>query len=402
MLEASAGTGKTFTIAALATRYVAEGVAELPELMLVTFSRAATQELRERVRERLVTAERAAWPTRRRALLDGDELLALLADAPDAEVVRRRHRLTRALAAFDAATIATTHGFCLQMLAGLGMAGDLEPDATFVEDVDDLVVEVVDDLYVRRFAGESGEPAVDPRTALTVARSAIGDPQARLVQTDAPDGSSAQPVTSWRPTPRKRWIGASGCAACSTTTTWSVCCATRSATRCAARPPSSGSDRGTKSSWSTSSRTPTRVQWRDPASRVPRRTTLVLIGDPKQAIYAFRGADVVAYLDGGPDARRRTHARPQLAQRRAVADALDALFRGAALGDERIGSARRRRRTTAPRLDGRRAAVAAARRRRPLAAVSDSREDPGEGRRAGSSPKTSPPTSSGCSTDPAG
>ena len=105
--------------------------------------------------------------------------------------MRRRHRLTRALAAFDAATIATTHGFCLQMLAGLGMAGDLEPDATFVEDVDDLVVEVVGDLYVRRFAGASGEPAVDPRTALTVARSAIGDP-GKLVQTDAPDGSSAQ------------------------------------------------------------------------------------------------------------------------------------------------------------------------------------------------------------------
>ena len=86
-------------------------------------------------------------------------MLALLADAPDEEVVRRRHRLTRALAAFDAATIATTHGFCLQMLAGLGMAGDLEPDATFVEDVDDLVVEVVGDLYVRRFAAETAEPA---------------------------------------------------------------------------------------------------------------------------------------------------------------------------------------------------------------------------------------------------
>jgi exodeoxyribonuclease V beta subunit len=49
VLEASAGTGKTFTIAALATRYVAEGLAELSQLMLVTFGRAATQELRQRV-----------------------------------------------------------------------------------------------------------------------------------------------------------------------------------------------------------------------------------------------------------------------------------------------------------------------------------------------------------------
>ena len=41
---------------ALVTRYVAEGVARLDELLVVTFGRAATQELRDRVRERLVTA----------------------------------------------------------------------------------------------------------------------------------------------------------------------------------------------------------------------------------------------------------------------------------------------------------------------------------------------------------
>jgi exodeoxyribonuclease V beta subunit len=54
VLEASAGTGKTWTIAALAARYVAEGT-PLHELLLVTFTRMATGELRERVRERLVS-----------------------------------------------------------------------------------------------------------------------------------------------------------------------------------------------------------------------------------------------------------------------------------------------------------------------------------------------------------
>ncbi len=38
------------------------------------------------------------------------------------------------------------------MLGGLGIAGDLEPDVTFVEDLTDLVDDVVDDLYIRRFA----------------------------------------------------------------------------------------------------------------------------------------------------------------------------------------------------------------------------------------------------------
>ncbi len=55
VLEASAGTGKTFTIANLVARYVADGVA-MEELLVVSFSRESTRELRERVRERLVSA----------------------------------------------------------------------------------------------------------------------------------------------------------------------------------------------------------------------------------------------------------------------------------------------------------------------------------------------------------
>jgi exodeoxyribonuclease V beta subunit len=53
VLEASAGTGKTFTLAGLVTRYVAEGTATLDEMLLITFGRSATQELRERIREAL-------------------------------------------------------------------------------------------------------------------------------------------------------------------------------------------------------------------------------------------------------------------------------------------------------------------------------------------------------------
>ena len=179
VLEASAGTGKTFTIAALAARYVAEGHARLPELLLVTFGRDATQELRERVRERLVSAERGLRdPATARA--GTDSVLALLAGVPDAEVAVRRRRLTAALAEFDAATIATTHQFCGQMLTTLGIAGDAD-DAVFVESVDDLVVEVADDFYVRKFAAKAaGTPAFDRVEALRLARRAVGDPQARL------------------------------------------------------------------------------------------------------------------------------------------------------------------------------------------------------------------------------
>ena len=60
MLEASAGTGKTYALAALVTRYVAEGQALLDDMLLITFSRAASQELRERVRDQLVAGGRGA------------------------------------------------------------------------------------------------------------------------------------------------------------------------------------------------------------------------------------------------------------------------------------------------------------------------------------------------------
>ena len=92
VLEASAGTGKTHAIGALVTRYVAEGAAELDELLVVTFGRAASQELRERVRGHLVLAERAlADPVAARA--GADSVHALLATASDEQVARRRERL---------------------------------------------------------------------------------------------------------------------------------------------------------------------------------------------------------------------------------------------------------------------------------------------------------------------
>jgi len=138
VLEASAGTGKTYTIAALAARYVTSGI-PLHEILLVTFTRLATGELRERVRERLLQAEEGL--TR---VLDGqpapdDEVVQLLATGPADEVRIRRDRLTHALADFDAATIATTHGFCLEALSGLGIVGDVEHGYDVTEDAFDLL-----------------------------------------------------------------------------------------------------------------------------------------------------------------------------------------------------------------------------------------------------------------------
>src|SRR3546814_7723081 len=93
VLEASAGTGKTYTLAGLVTRYVAEGEARLDEMLLITFGRAASQELRERVREQLVLAERelaARLADPAHVLATG--LLAHLGEGDTAQVEDRRRR----------------------------------------------------------------------------------------------------------------------------------------------------------------------------------------------------------------------------------------------------------------------------------------------------------------------
>jgi len=84
----------------------------------------ATGELREKVRERLVRAfDGLVDIIAGQGGHEDDELVQLLARGTSDEVEARRDRLGKAIANFDAATIETTHGFCLQILYGLGTAG---------------------------------------------------------------------------------------------------------------------------------------------------------------------------------------------------------------------------------------------------------------------------------------
>ena len=101
----------------------------MDELLVVTFSRESTRELRDRVRERLVSA-RDGLAAPAQDVDPGDTVLR----APRRRRRRRRGRAggagwSMALAAFDAATVTTTHGFCQQVLIGLGTAGDLDAAA---------------------------------------------------------------------------------------------------------------------------------------------------------------------------------------------------------------------------------------------------------------------------------
>ena len=85
------------------------------------------------------------------------------------------------------------------MLGGLGVAGDVEPGVTFVEDIGDLVEEVVDDLYLRRFHWVAGRPDFDRAQALRIGRVAIDNPATPIEPRDAP-GRTPWPgcAAGWR------------------------------------------------------------------------------------------------------------------------------------------------------------------------------------------------------------
>ncbi|MEO5899421.1 MAG: UvrD-helicase domain-containing protein [Ilumatobacteraceae bacterium] len=332
LLEASAGTGKTFTIAALTARYVAEGL-PLERMLLVTFGRMATGELRARVRERLVASEAGLTTALHGgALPAADEVLALLATGTPAEVAIRRERLASAVANFDAATIATTHGFCQQVLSGIGVAGDVDRDVAFVDDLTDLVDEVIDDLYLRKFARAQPPRGLTLATARKIGHAVIDQPSAVLVPADATDEIAAMRyrlavAVRKEVDLRKRRMR--------------VLTYDDLLTRLedALQDPAAGArlrERfGVVMVDEFQDTDP--VQWEILRTAFgDGSTTLVLIGDPKQAIYAFRGADVHTYLEAAQHAGRIATLDRNWRSDQALIDAYDAMFDGTVLGDPRI------------------------------------------------------------------
>jgi exodeoxyribonuclease V beta subunit len=326
VLEASAGTGKTYTIAALAARYVAEGM-PLDELLAVTFTRAATGELRARIRERLtktLTALETGTPT--------DEVDALLLARGD--VADQVLNLRLALADFDAATITTTHGFCAEVLGSLGILGDLDPGCAVVEDVDDLRDEVLADLYLRKW--RTAAPAIEVADARTVARAAINHPNAPLLPDPGAENRArtrAALATAVRAEleVRKR---------ANNVMTFDD---QLERLRAALDEPAVAARLRARFSvvLVDEFQDTDPVQW-----EVLRRafvdgapTAVVLIGDPKQAIYAFRGADVFAYLEAKRAATQIRTLETNWRSDQALIDAHDALLAGRELGDEDIAYA---------------------------------------------------------------
>lgn len=151
LVEASAGTGKTYAITTLFVRLLLESKLDPSEILVVTFTEAATAELRDRVRGRIVEAEAAF-----RAALGGetpkDEALAKLARRRGPALEDDLKRLRRAVENIDEAPISTIHGFCQRVLHDNAFGTRVPFGAELIPDLSELYDDVLYDLWQRRVA----------------------------------------------------------------------------------------------------------------------------------------------------------------------------------------------------------------------------------------------------------
>ena len=222
------------------------------------------------------------------------------------------------------------------MLRSLGVAGDTDSGAVLVEDLEQLTNEVVDDLYLRLFARQDTAPWTREE-ALTIARAVVDDPRARVAPQEAlvedPDGAAAARVRFASEVldeidSRKRRLGV---------LSYDDLLGQLAD---ALGPEDAPARSRMRSRWKVALidefQDTDPVQWQVFERAFHGVSTLVLIGDPKQAIYAFRGGDIVTYLDAAEQATTRQTLGVNWRADQPLLGSLHVLVEGAALGDDRI------------------------------------------------------------------
>ncbi len=135
LLEAGAGTGKTHAITQLYLRLLLERSLTPPQILVVTFTQAATGELRERIRQTLQDHIHHFDSGNPAETLPQDSVIRpWVIDSESAEKCRRH--LQSALTSFDESSVYTIHGFCRSVLqenafeAGVTFNAELLPNET--------------------------------------------------------------------------------------------------------------------------------------------------------------------------------------------------------------------------------------------------------------------------------
>jgi len=144
LIEASAGTGKTYTLAFLYVRLLLERSLSVRQILVVTFTKAATAELRSRIRSYL-TALLALYDENSANIGKIDaNLQDLWHKFPQIE---HKNRLILAIHGFDEAAIYTIHGFCQRALSESAFEAGSDFSNELLHDDADLVSELVFDFW---------------------------------------------------------------------------------------------------------------------------------------------------------------------------------------------------------------------------------------------------------------
>ena len=162
LLEASAGTGKTYALARIFLRLVAEEGVDAGKILTVTFTTAATEELRGRIRGLLVDAYETLIEPPKQKEEAVFERLRNLKNVPVEECIRR---IRLAITCIDEAIISTIHGFCNRVLSENSFETQSLFDTELNKASKDMVKEGVDEYWRDRFA--SANPVVSAAASTT-------------------------------------------------------------------------------------------------------------------------------------------------------------------------------------------------------------------------------------------
>jgi exodeoxyribonuclease V beta subunit len=145
LIDASAGTGKTYTICGLVLRLLLEKNISIDQILVVTYTEAATEDLRDRIRQKLRQALKAIATGQ-----SGDgflqEYLGYMNDTNET-----KQRLSDALRSFDEAAIFTIHSFCHRVLLENSFESNILFDTELVADNSYLIREIIEDFWRQNF-----------------------------------------------------------------------------------------------------------------------------------------------------------------------------------------------------------------------------------------------------------
>lgn len=159
LIEASAGTGKTYTIGSLYLRLLLKAgennfsrPLNVEEILVVTFTDMATEELKKKIRERITDAIgklTAFAETQDKSAFKNDEFLTALSQ--DLDIFEAIHRLKLAEQNMDLAAIYTIHGFCRRMLMQYAFHSGIHFNLELIKDQSDLLVRFANEFWREHF-----------------------------------------------------------------------------------------------------------------------------------------------------------------------------------------------------------------------------------------------------------